>query len=284
MTRGGALFISGSRARPRVEMRSLLLIVAVLATLAAAAKRNNRDWAHLTEADYARMEEELEEPEERAEREAQEEKMKAKFDKAKSGVPAGFDMEAFQNAKNDDERQNILKSLKQVKPKKEGQGLALGHVFVTVRNFEGCCGPDRKAVNKLATKWSSLLASTGMDAAFSIWKDDQVAFETKHEDHVREITKFAMMQPEAALVRHDLEDEYGPAADAEWIAAHEQAIKDREDAKAAKIAANKKAAEKRKKKEEKAAKKKERAAAKKAAAAAAAGEDGEGSAADKGEL
>jgi len=149
-----------------------------------------------------------------------------------------------------------------------------------VRNFEGCCPDDRKAVNELGRKWSSLLASTGMDAAFSIWKDDQLAFETKHEDHVREITEFALMQPEAALVRHDLEDSYGPAADAEWIAAHEKAIADREAAKEEKIRLNKLEAEKRKRREEKATKekekkekKKERIRAKKEAAAAAAAAD-----------
>ena len=265
---------------------TLVLLFAVwCCSLAAAVKKNNKDWAHMTDADWARMEEELEEPEEKAERDAANAKMQKKFEQAKQGVPAGFDMEAFQNAKTDEERQKILGSLKAAKPKKEGQGLALGHVFVTVRNFEGCCREDRKAVSELGRKWSSLLGSTGMDAAFSVWKDDQLAFETKHEDHVKEITEFALMQPEAALVRHDLEDTYGPAADADWIAAHEKGIADREAAKQAKIAANRAAAEKRKKKEEKKAKKKEKAAAKKAAREAAEATDEAASdSADKSEL
>ena len=61
-------------------------------------------------------------------------------------------------------------------------------------------GLDSLAVTELARKWSSLLQSTGMDAAFSLWKDDQIAFETKHEGHVKEITDFCLQQPEAALV------------------------------------------------------------------------------------
>ena len=34
----------------------------------------------------------------------------------------------------------------------------------------------------------------------------------EHEGHVKEITDFMMMQPEAAIVRHDMEDTFGPAA------------------------------------------------------------------------
>ena len=95
--------------------------------------------------------------------------------------------------------------------------------------FDGCCGEDRKAISELARKWSTLLQSTGMDAAYSIWKDNQISFETKHEEHVKEVTDFLMMQPEAALVRHDLEDSYGPAATQEWIAEHEAAVAEREE-------------------------------------------------------
>eukprot|EP00966_Prymnesium_polylepis_P225119 5206661-Prymnesium_polylepis.1 len=39
-----------------------------------------------------------------------------------------------------------------------------------------------------------------MDAALQVWKDTQIAFETKHEDHVSEITNFVLMQPECAVV------------------------------------------------------------------------------------
>jgi len=253
-------------------MRSaeLFALLLVLPLARPGARKENRDWAHMTDSDWNKIEEDLEEPEERAEREAAERKMKAKFDRAKSGAPAGFDMNAFQNAKTDAERQAMLGKLGKAKPKKEGQGLALGHVFVTVRDFEGCCPSDRKALTALGRKWSSLLGSTGMDAAFSVWKDDQLAFETKYEDHVREITEFALMQPEAALVRHDLEDTCGPAATPEWIAEHEQKIKDREAAKEAKIAVNKAEAAKRKKREEKAAAKKAKKEERKAKAAAAA--------------
>ena len=251
-------------------MRHRWLLLACAVAGAAAVKRNNRDWAHMTDADWNRIEEDLEDPEDRAEREAANEKMKRKFDAHKQGLPAGFDMAAFQNAKTDEERQKLLSGLKTPKKRKEGQGLALGHVFVTVRGFEGCCTSDRKAITELGRKWSGLLASTGMDAGFSIWKDNQLAFETKHEAHVKEITDFALMQPEAAVVRHDLEDTYGPAATPEFVAEWEQAIKDREAAKDAKIAANRKAAEKRKKQEEKKAKLREKKAAKAAAAATAA--------------
>ena len=232
------------------------------------ARKTNRDWASMSDADWDKIDESWEDPEDRAEREAQDEKTRKKFDAAKSqNSPAGFDMEAFQRATTDAERQAILNKVKTAKPKKEGQGLALGHVFVTVRGFDGCCGEDRKAVTALGRKWSQLLGSTGMDAAFSVWKDDQVAFETKHEQHVREISEFVLKQPEAALVRHDMEDTYGPAATAEGRAEHEAKVAAREAAKEAKKAAVQAEAAKRKKKEEKKAAKAERIRAKKAKAA-----------------
>ena len=62
----------------------------------------------MTAADWARMEEELEDPEDKAEREAFQRKQEAKFAAAKSGTPAGFDMEAFNRAKTDEERQMLL--------------------------------------------------------------------------------------------------------------------------------------------------------------------------------
>lgn len=183
--------------RPTVAVRLLL----VLAAAARAPRRSNREWAHMTDSDWDKIDEELEDPEDRAEREAQMAKNMAKFEKSKQGAPVGFDLAAFERAKTEEERKAILAKVTQPKPRKEGQGLALGHVFVTVHGFDGCCPPDRKAVTQLGRKWSGLLASTGMDAAMSIWKDDQLAFETKHEDHVKEITDFVLTQPEAALVR-----------------------------------------------------------------------------------
>ena len=38
--------------------------------LAAGPRRSNRDWAHMTEEDWHKIDEELEEPEDKAEREA----------------------------------------------------------------------------------------------------------------------------------------------------------------------------------------------------------------------
>ena len=69
-------------------------LCALCATLAArsveAARKEARDWAHMTDADWAKIDEDLEEPEERAEREAAMEKQRKKFEAAKQGAPAGF--------------------------------------------------------------------------------------------------------------------------------------------------------------------------------------------------
>ena len=85
----------------------------------------------------------------------------------------------------------------------------MGYVFVTL-DFPGCCDnvtvdPNRRKVTEIARRWSGLLASTGMDAAAQVWKDNQLAFETKHENHVKEITDYCMMQPETAMVRWNME-------------------------------------------------------------------------------
>ena len=66
---------------------------------------------------------------------------------------------------------------------------------------------------------------------------------------MKEITTFALMQPEAAVVRHDLEDEYGPAATPEFRASFEQEKADREAAKHAKLAQNRKMQERRRKRD-----------------------------------
>lgn len=130
----------------------------------------------------------------------------------------------------------------------------MGYVFVTL-DFPGCCDnvtvdPKRRKVTEIARRWSGLLASTGMDAAAQVWKDNQLAFETKHENHVKEITDYCMMQPETAMVRWNMENTYGPAATPEWIAAYEKSVADREAAKAEKIRKNKAEAARKKKKEE----------------------------------
>ena len=49
-------------------------------------------------------------------------------------------------------------------------------------------------------------ATRGRAVAAQVWKDDQLMFETKHEAHVGEITDFAMLQPEAMVVRHNQQD------------------------------------------------------------------------------
>ena len=71
-------------------------------------------------------------------------------------------------------------------------------------------------------------------------------------------------------VRHDLEDSYGPAATAEWIAEYEQAVRDREAAKEEKIRRNKLETQRLRKREEKAARTKAKKKAKKEAIAKAA--------------
>ena len=200
------------------------VITLLLLLAATAARKTNKDWAHMTDADWAAIEEDLEDPEDKAEREAAEAKAKKKFDDASSNTPLGFDLTRFQACKTEECRQRELGNVDTKKKKKQGQGIALGHVFVTVHGFDGCCGEDRKAISELA-QWSTL-PSTGMDAAYSIWKDNQISFETKHEEHVKEVTD-CDDTAEAALVRHDLEDSYGPAATQEWIAEHEAAVAER---------------------------------------------------------
>ena len=106
-------------------------------------------------------------------------------------------------------------------------------------------------------------------------QDNQLSFLTRHESHVKEITDFAMMQPETAVVRHDLQDVYGPAATPEYIAKYEKKITDREAAKEEKIRLNKATQAAIKKAEERAEKKKskrKRKAAKRQAAAHPAGD------------
>jgi len=71
-------------------------------------------------------------------------------------------------------------------------------------------------------------------------------------------------------VRHDLEDSYGPAATAEWIAEYEQSVRDREAAKEEKIRKNKLETQRLRKREEKAARVKAKKKAKKEAIAKAA--------------
>ena len=268
MDRRSEDFASGGHrpAQPHSTMPSRVnaVITLLLLLAATAARKTNKDWAHMTDADWAAIEEDLEDPEDKAEREAAEAKAKKKFDDASSNTPLGFDLTRFQACKTEECRQRELGNVDTKKKKKQGQGIALGHVFVTVHGFDGCCGEDRKAISELARKWSTLLQSTGMDAAYSIWKDNQISFETKHEEHVKEVTDFLMMQPEAALVRHDLEDSYGPAATQEWIAEHEAAVAERERKKEENIKKNRAAQEKARKKEEKKRRKAEERAAKEA--------------------
>jgi len=202
--------------------RSLPLWALLLATAAMAARqRSNRDWASMSEADWARVEEELEEPEDKA---AREEAVR-KAQQPKQTI----DMEAYNNAKTEEDKQKILKAAAAAQGT-PGKGMAMGYVFVTV-NFEGCCPEDRKGITELGRKWSALLSSIGMDAAPSVWKDNQIAFQTKHEAHVKEISDFAMLQPETAVVRHDLDDVFGPAATPEFIEEWERTKAEREAAK-----------------------------------------------------
>ena len=230
--------------------RSLPLWALLLATAAMAVRqRSNRDWASMSDADWARVEEELEEPEDKAARE--------EFARKAQQPKQTIDMDAYNNAKTEADKQTILKAAAAAQGT-PGKGMAMGYVFVTV-NFEGCCPEDRKSITELGRKWSALLASIGMDAAPSVWKDNQVppglsafflaaflvptalsattdvlsqmAFQTKHEAHVKEITDFAMLQPETAVVRHDLDDVYGPAATPEFIEEWEKSKAEREAAK-----------------------------------------------------
>ena len=156
--------------------RRLALVVLILLTTAAEAarQRSNRDWATMSDSDWERIEEELEEPEDKA---AREEAMR----KAREPEQT-MDMTAFNNAKTEEEKQAILKKAAAAQGT-PGKGKALGHVFVTVK-FDGCCPEDRKAITKLGQRWSGLLGSTGMDAAPSIWKDNQIAFMTRHDNHL----------------------------------------------------------------------------------------------------
>ena len=163
----------------------------------------------MTDADLQKIEDEWEEPDEKAEREAAIKKMEQKM-KPQSQSPQ-FDMAAFNNAKTEQERSKLLKSMAAPKPAVQGKGMAMGYVFVTV-NFEGCCSEDRKEVTALGRKWSSLLQSTGMDAALNIWKDNQLSFETKHEAHVAEVTDFMLMQASHTCTSQCLETSpFGPA-------------------------------------------------------------------------
>lgn len=161
-------------------MRKLGALLAVAACVLASAgrpRKDSREWNSMNDADWRRVERELEEPEDKVAREAAEEKAQRK-----ARGPT-VDMDALNRAKTQEERNKIL-SAAAAAHTTPGKGMSLGYVFVTVR-FDGCCSSDRKEITQLGRKWSSLLASTGMDAAASISKDDQLSFETKHENHVR---------------------------------------------------------------------------------------------------
>ena len=97
---------------------------------AEAKPRSNRDWSKMTEADWAKVEEDWEDPEDKAEREKAQAKMEAKMAKQKSGAPPGFDMEAFQKAQTDEERQKILSKVGKMKAPVQGQGMAMGMAMV----------------------------------------------------------------------------------------------------------------------------------------------------------
>ena len=85
----------------------------------AARQRSNRDWASMSEADWARVEEELEEPEDKA---AREEAVR-KAQQPKQTI----DMEAYNNAKTEEDKQKmsliseiIADELKKQKQEKAG--------------------------------------------------------------------------------------------------------------------------------------------------------------------
>ena len=215
----------------------LLLLVATMPN-AVLAKKSNRDWASMTDADWEKIEEDLEEPEDKKERE----EAVAAAERKMNNQNQGFDMDAYQNAKTEEEKQSILRAAAAAKDK-PGKGQALGYVFVTV-DFPGCCDnttvdPKRKVVTELGMKWSAQLSATGMATSASVWKDNQLSFQTTHDNHVREITEYMLMQPEAAVIRHDLENTYGPAATPEFREQWERQIAEREAAKEAKIQKNK---------------------------------------------
>jgi len=238
--------------------RTFWLVLAAIALSALpmtmSRRKTNRDWSSITEADWHRIEEELEEPEDKEAREKARERMERKKQMG------GIDVDKLNAAKTQEERNKILHKAAEAH-KTPGKGEAMGYVFITV-NFDGCCPSDRKKVKELGRKWSSLLSSGGMDQGYNVWADDRLGFQTTHENHVKEITDFMMMQPEVALVRHDMENTYGPAATPEWIQTYEKAVAEREKAKEEKIQLNKKIREMEKKakerKERKQQKKEER--------------------------
>jgi len=204
----------------------------------AARQRSSRDWNSMTQGDWARIEAELEEPEDRRLREQHNAELRAR--QAQAAAPEGIDMEVIQRATSDEERKRLLRSMQAaaggIKPKPQGKGMALGYVFITVvfdgcDGFEGGCPSDRKAITSLARKWSMLLQSIGMHNGLRVYKDHQIALNTEHETFVDEIVEFVMQQPEAALVRHDMVDQYGPAATTEWRDRHERVRAEREAAK-----------------------------------------------------
>jgi hypothetical protein len=225
--------------------RDLLLVAALIGSAPAAwaaPRKSGRDWAKMTEEDWRRIEEEMEDPEDKAERDAAIQKAQQKAQQP------SIDMAALNAAKSEEERQAIMRKAAAAQST-PGKGQAMGYVFVTVK-FDGCCPEDRKAITELGRKWSSMLSATGMGTGASVWKDDQLALQTQHENHVKEVTDFMMLQPEVALVRHDMENTYGPAADAEWIAEYEAKVAKREADKQAKIDKNRAAADKQRKKKE----------------------------------
>jgi len=217
--------------------------VLLLCTGSHARQQNRRGLASLSEKDVEALADQWRDDEDRAQDEEDERAMKLKkAPTPQEELAAQLGSGQFQMPAN---IAGLQMPAGAASSGGDGKGKTLGYVFVTLL-FDGCCPSDRKAITALARRWSSLLAATGMDAPYQVWKDDQVMFQTQHERHVHEITEFVLSQPETAIVRHDLENKYGPAASAEFRERHQKELADREAAKAEKQQKVREEAERRK--------------------------------------
>uniref|UniRef100_A0A7S2HA10 Uncharacterized protein n=1 Tax=Haptolina brevifila TaxID=156173 RepID=A0A7S2HA10_9EUKA len=226
----------------RLPTVSLLLLLVI--AWCSARPKTSRDWSKLSDKDWERIESEWETPEEKEEYEF---KMPEK---------KGIDLEQVQKLMKKKGKKNQAKAQQLIQESQQSAGPTM--MFATL-DYPDCC--DKKETETIASRWRSMLMSSGMDVTTYIIEDDQVLFSTQAGLHAAEIRDFVLKQPECVAVEWNSKREPGPAETPEWKAKDEvkkAEKKAREDAKKAEEAAVK-AAEEKLKKKRRAAKRKRQA-------------------------
>merc|ERR1712113_369408 len=127
-------------------------------------------------------------------------------------------------------------------------------MFATI-DYPGCCG-DKTKSDEIASKWSQLMSSAGIDQQTYVVSNDTILFSSNIGTSSHEIKEFVLKQPECVAVEWNQMRTPGPAETPEWKARKAKAEEEKNKKK--KEEKEKAAEEKRKKmakKRRKAAKK-----------------------------